>query len=288
MAAVAGGLKLMFRFFALVAFACIALPNSLHGNERDRFAEYDMEMFQRPKLPEPVRTRRFASGLTESWLKAIDRPDAELRRLVIDTLAIAYRRGVEGTRETEPRLLEVLDEPNLDLDVARAVANTLIVFDARDHDERLAQLVGTYGPPLGEIVEPALIAWESDALKPQWMARIDERSGSRKSIIRAMDGLAALGATDAADTLAKYVEDSSASFQVRVAAARSLGAIRASGNGSLVANLLNQTTTAVHVGPLLAIELLSRHDDPDSVTVLLDLAGHESTAIQSCRSRSQS
>ena len=67
-------------------------------------------------------------GFKELWLKALDRPDAELQRMVVDTLAIAHKRGMKGLSDAKPRMLELARKPDQNVDVLRAIAQTLIVM----------------------------------------------------------------------------------------------------------------------------------------------------------------
>ncbi len=132
-------------WICLAGWFIAAAPLHAQIIEYDQFDDYDLAMFDRPKLVWKAESKvEYGDGLIELWSRALDRPDAELQRLVIDTLAIAHRRGVEGVDAMKPRLIEMAKTPDQSLDVVRALSQTLIEFDASDQ-----------APVLGGIVKEA-------------------------------------------------------------------------------------------------------------------------------------
>ena len=69
-------------------------------------AAFDLAIDQAQELDPPVRVPRdglaFSEKLLPLWLEALDRPDAEPRRLAIDTLALAAERGMPGLDAAVP------------------------------------------------------------------------------------------------------------------------------------------------------------------------------------------
>src|SRR5438132_14361347 len=55
----------------------------------------DSPMYRAPELPEPPVVTAFPDA-RELWLKALARPEADLRCKAADTIALAHRRGTKG------------------------------------------------------------------------------------------------------------------------------------------------------------------------------------------------
>ena len=142
--------------------------------------EYDLEMYDNPGLVPLEYREQYSDDLKPLWMKALQRPDAELQRLVIDSIAIAHRRGVQGMGETAPRLIAILAKPGQSVDVSRAAVSALIELDRRDQAANLAAVAETYGPSFSRVVEPALARWKSPVMKDAWMQRVADASTVRR------------------------------------------------------------------------------------------------------------
>lgn len=247
----------------------------------DPFERYDLAMFARPSLPQTKFETAFTGGLKELWLKALQRPDAEVQRLTIDTLAIAHRRGLEGMNDAKPRLLELLNGPDQRLDVLRALAQTLIVLDAREQAAKLSELSALHGLSIASIVEPALAQWKSPAMQKAWLQRVTDAEAGQTMMTFAIDGLGAIENEDASEPLQKIVTTAGETTRLRMSASRALGRIHSSNLVDLAQTLVNEASGPVELNTLMAIELLDQHDDPDAIALLTELAAHESTAVQS-------
>lgn len=129
------------------------------------YSHHRMMMYDRPELTANKSYPVYQDGLKELWLRALERPDAELQRLVVDSFALAHHRGHPGMQEAIDRLAAILNEPETRLDVQRSVAQTLVVMEARQHADKLAELSKRYGASVAPIIEPALTRWRSDALQ---------------------------------------------------------------------------------------------------------------------------
>ncbi len=248
----------------------------------DQFDDYDLMMQERPKLSWIVERKiEFADGLKELWGRALDRPDAELQRLVIDTLAIAQQRGVEGLDELKPRLVEMAKKPDQPLDVVRALTQTLIAFDARDQASLLADLAKQHGAPIGQIVEPALAKWKSPELEQTWLARVNGPAAGNAMMILAIDGLVGIESERASEPLTKIVRNVGQSAQLRMAAARGLGELHDAGLVDLASDLVSLQSQPAELHPILAAQLLSRHSDPQAIELLTSMLDRDSTVVQS-------
>lgn len=263
----------------LVAVSVFAASSCAYGQER--FSEYDLMMFDRPSMPEADSERIFPDGLHEVWRKALDRPDAELQRLVIDTLGIAHRRGLEGIDAFEPRLIELAKQPNQRLDVLRAIAGTLVTLDARDQTELLAEMSQQHGLMIAEIVEPAFGQWKSPVLEDVWMERIRDGDAGQSLSLFAIDGLRQLGSTQAIEPLSRLLEKTGGTTQQRSSVARAMGEIQASGLVSKARGILDATSLHPQLNAVLAVHLLARHDDQETIELLQELALQRGAAVQS-------
>jgi HEAT repeat protein len=253
----------------------------VRGWAADPFGDYELAMYERPKL-ELARVRMdFPPGLKELWLRALERPDAELQRAVIDTLAIAHRKGLQGAAEAKPRLLELLGQPDQRLDVLRSIAQTLVVLDAREQAATLQQLSQQHGLSIAQIVEPALARWESPLVEPVWLRRIEAAEAGPAMLGLAIDGLGELGSVSASEPLQRLVRSAENSMGIRMSAARALGRIHPSGLVELARELADQTSRPADLNPVLAIELLAQHDDPAAIELLNRLVDLESSTVQS-------
>ncbi len=277
------GLSAFHRFILLVSLivtGCYVAPHRTGAAEL--FSEYDLSMYTRPSLRFGTSEEAiFPTGLKELWLKALDRPDAELQRMVIDTLSIAHQRGVEGLVDTVPRLCELAKDPSQNVDVLRAVAQALITMDARDQADTLAELASAHGASIGQIVEPALARWKSPVMQKAWLDRVTEANASQTMMTFAINGLGMLDSAEAVDPIKQLLNNTGESLQLRMTAARVLGELHKTELVDLAQSLLDLPSRPAELHPLLAIELLGRHDDPSAIELLTKLISHDSTVVQS-------
>lgn len=248
----------------------------------DQFDDYDLAMFDRPNLQSEDKSEvRYAEGLATLWERALDRPDAELQRLVIDTLAVAHRRGIEGIDALKPKLLEIAASEDQPLEVLRAIAQTLIEFDARDQAALLAELARKHGPSIGQIVEPALARWQSPVMQEDWLSRVRSPAAATSMMVIAIDGLAALESKEASEPLTRMVRDVGEPSQLRLTAARALAQLHETGLVDLAREVSEMPSQPEALHPLLATQLLARHVDPEAIALFQDLLNHGNTAVQS-------
>ncbi|PAY17011.1 hypothetical protein CKO51_23540 [Rhodopirellula sp. SM50] len=216
------------------------------------------------------------------WLEALSRSNAQLQRVTIDTIAIAHRRGMEGIDVALPALVELAGQSELDASVRRAAVRALIAMDARDQSPLLTMLAEKYGTAISSLVEPALVKWKSPEMSQQWLTRLSDTGARRQSLLIAIQGVGALELHDGSKPLRRYVRDVSLPGGIRLAAARSLGQLSASGLEPLAAELIGGAEgDGDVVADLLAIALLSRHSDPAAIKLLQSLMDRSSTVVQS-------
>lgn len=267
-----------------VAVCCVTMPRAAAAelySDVMLFSEYDLSMYVRPEIPVGESIVEYPAGLKELWFKALDRPHAELQRMVIDTLAIAHRRGVEGLTAAQPRLLELSKDPNQDIAVLRSIAQTLVVMEAREHADTLAELALQHGASIGQIVEPALAQWKSTELQQAWLERVTKANSSQTMMTLAINGLGMLDSTEATEPIKKLLYNTGESLALRLAAARVLGQMYETGLVDVAQRLLDLPSRPRELHPLLAIQLLGRHDDPEAIEFLTKLIADDSTVVQS-------
>ncbi|QEF97965.1 hypothetical protein Mal15_20110 [Stieleria maiorica] len=214
------------------------------------------------------------------WLNALAKPNAQLQRVTVDTIAIAHRRGMDGIDAALPALVDLAGQSELALSVRRAAVRALIEMDARDQAPLLAALADQHGPAISALVEPALVRWKSPERSPQWLERLRDPGSPRQSLVNAIQGIGALQLQDGSDLLARYVRDTTQPAGIRLAAARSLGQLSGSGLVPLAGDLIGKDDGDM-VADLMAIALMSRHTDPDAIDLLRSMMDRDSTAVQS-------
>ena len=273
------------RFFSLWIFSfCLASVVVLQGrcvSAASPFDVYDLEMHSRPQLPDGPLVYTFPDGLLEVWSKAVDRPDPELQRMVIDSIVIANRRGMPNIESMRDKLTEQLRKPKQDLTVLIATAGALIAFDQSDMAEELANLAQQRGKRLQRVVEPALIDWKSNAVDKLWLSRLKQTTVSDEMLELAIKGVAATGNSSAADDLESLVRAPERSFGVRLQAAGSLGALDETRSLKIAREISGANDTREPLRSLMAVALLNNRRDSQSVEFLKRLAHHPNSVVQS-------
>jgi hypothetical protein len=230
--------------------------------------EYPKSVYRVPPAPIPL------------WQRALERDDAELRRMTIDTIAMAKRRGMPEIEQFTPQLVRIATAGDSASEVRRAAVNALIAFEAKDHAKTLAEVSQRYGRSIAMLVEPALIKWKSDVLADSWRQRLSDPGLDSRRLRYAIEGIGAIRDLASSDELKSIVLDRFRSSQLRMAAARSLGLIHSQGLDEL-AQTLAQRDSNRSLNALLGIALLAQHDAAASIDLLKELASRPTTAVQS-------
>ncbi|TWT92007.1 HEAT repeat domain-containing protein [Stieleria varia] len=251
-----------------------------HLSAADPFARYEMQMYHRPELPTQQQRERFPEGIVELWAKALQRPDPQLQRMMVDQIADAYRRGMPGLESFIPTMVELAEKPDQSLDVVRAVAQTLITMEAKDHTDRLARWAVRYGLPIGKHVEPVLAQWQSTAMREQWIARINQSANNDSELLLAINGAGAIGLDSVVNQLTQWVIDESQSPSIRMAAARALASIDHEGVAATAGQILQGTRQNPMLDEILAVELLRKQTDKQLIPLLSRLADSKTSAVQ--------
>lgn len=207
----------------------LALVACLVPAARGYDALIDSPMYRDPDVPLPRVITVFPEekGL---WLKALGRPEVELRAEAAAAITRARRRGVKGLETTVAPLRAALDQPDQHPAVVLAVAQTLIVLDAREAAPSLFRAAQDGGTDVRDLVEPVLARWDYRPARAVWLARLQESGIARADLVRAIRGLAELREGQAAEPLRRMVLSERVPGPTRLEAARALDRL---GGGSL-------------------------------------------------------
>jgi len=234
--------------------------------------EVDAARHADPVIPTPPTITRFSSKLKPLWLEALAHPEADLRREAAQTIAIAHEQGMTGLDEAIDPLAEILDAADQHPAVMLACARTLIVLEARDKAPRLLKHALGGSLDMAQIVEPALARWGFRPARQAWLERLADSGTPRRRLVLAVRGLGELKDPKAAPALRAMVLAGDRAADVRLEAARALGAIQTEGLEPLARSLAADKSPRAIVDRLVAASLLSGHKDEPARAVLLDLA----------------
>jgi HEAT repeat protein len=237
-------------------------------------------MYRNPNLPVPPIEPVFADGLKELWLRALARPEVEMRLQAANTIALAHERGMKGLDSTIAPLTLALDATDQNPAVRLAAAQTLIALDARQAAPNLLARAqaGEGDVAFREAVEPALARWDHRPARAMWLARIDAAATPARSLVLAIRGLATVREEQAVPRLRALVASEEVSGPIRLEAARALGILRAEGLEK-DAEALAAALPRGLVGRLAAPQLLRRHKSPAAIATLGRLARDPEPAV---------
>ncbi|MEE2936295.1 MAG: hypothetical protein VYA84_09905, partial [Planctomycetota bacterium] len=247
---------------------------------RDPYSAYKLDMYVRPKISLGTSYLVHQEGLKELWLKALDRPDPGLQRMVVDPVAIAHERGVPDLEETIDRMVELLQDPETRDDLSRAIVQALVNMDARQHAGPIGEFSKRDGSSVTTLVESALARWESDVLVDVWLQRVREGTAGAVPTVLAIEGLGALQVSEAADAIEGIATNPGQPAKLRMVAARTLGGIRNEGTMEIARKILTQSSPFPELPAILAIELLSFNDSDAAIELLTQLLNADRTAVR--------
>src|SRR5947209_8628966 len=132
----------------------------LHPSSFLLSSEIDSPMYKSPDLPAPRVVVVFPEEAIGMWLKALERPEADMRCKAADAIALAQRRGVKRLAVTVAPLLAALDRPDQHPTVRLPVAQALIALEAKEAAPSLFRHAQSGSNDLRDIIEPALARWD--------------------------------------------------------------------------------------------------------------------------------
>ncbi len=239
----------------------------------------DSPMYRLPPLPAPAVEVVFPERAKALWLKALKRPEADLRCKAAETITRAKQRGVQGLESTVAPLLEAFDQPEQHPAVRLAIAQALIALEAREAAPSLLRQVPSGPGDLRDAVEPALARWKYQPAAAMWLARLDDPRAAVHSLTLAMRGLAALGEDRAVERLRQLALADRTDRAVRLEAGRALALLRSEALEANAETLLAEPAAHGLVPRLVAAELLRHHRGDRAVRLLQRLAADEEPAV---------
>jgi HEAT repeat protein len=128
------------------------------------------------------------------------------------------------------------------------------------------------GNDLRSLIEPALARWDFKPMRGEWLKRLQDPATPSRSMILAIQGLGAVGESDAAGPLLAMVLDANQAKPIRLEAARSLGMLRTSGLEKDAQQLASDSSSRGMVSRVAAAQLLQKHQSSEAVSLLQRLA----------------
>jgi HEAT repeat protein len=223
-------------------------------------------------------TRVFSPALKPLWLEAVARPDAETRRMAIDTIGIAVERGMQGWEDATARLRELL-RSDRDPTVRRAAARALVAIDARDAADDLRDAVERDGLLVALVVEPALARWRHPAMRQVWRERLKDPAAERARLLLAIDAVRETGDAAAGESLLAIVRGGDRDAALRLAAATAAGRLGSADLSAVADELTRQHAVPPALGRLLAVRLLESQTDDAAVEIVERLARDPEPAV---------
>ncbi len=267
---IAIALSLFFLFFAP-----LRLCARLFGAEDP----IDSPMYKLPDLPVPVEVKVFPDKTLGLWLKALERPEVDLKCKAADAIALAGRRGVKGLETAVGPLLAALDRQDQDSAVRLSAAQALIALDVREAAPSLLRQAASGGSEMRSLVEPALARWAYRPARAAWSERLRDPAAPPLALVLAARGLAAVGEQSDGDRLRELVLSERTPGGVRLEAARALAVLRPSGLEKDAERLASDATPRGLVARLAAASLLRRHTGAEAVRLLQGLAQDPEPAV---------
>jgi HEAT repeat protein len=197
------------------------------------------------------------------WLRAIERPEADMRCKAAGAVVLAHRRGTKGLESTIAPLRQVVTKDKR-ASVQLAAARALVALDARQAAADLFEQARSGSSEMRDVVEPALARWDHRPARAMWLDRLAaDAQTPLRSLVLAIRGLAAVGEGKAADRLLELVLSERTPRLIRLESARALAVLRTEGLEKDAEKLGSD-----NVGRLLAVSLLGRHKSKESIRLL--------------------
>ena len=245
---------------------------------RGFIAEFDSPKDQDPFIPplEPVIT--FSPELLPLWLVALDRDEADLKRLVAETIAAARREGWHEVDGAAAPLIRQFGSESNDRMTREAIASTLVQLDARQAADVFFDRVKSAGLPLATIIEPALARWQDSRMEDIWLARLsNEHSNSPRQYL-AIQCLGLIKSRTAVEPLLKLAGSPLTAATFRMIAAEALSEIGDEANVALAEKLYG-AERAKRIDRIIAAKILRGQTGQSATALLSNLAQDSQTSV---------
>jgi HEAT repeat protein len=235
-------------------------------------------MYKSPDIPMPRVEVVFPERLTELWLKALARPETDLKCKAADAIALARRRGMKELETTIAPLRAALDQADQHPTVRLAVARTLIALEARETAPSLWQQAQSGSRELRDLVEPALARWDYRPARSIWLERLRDPATARQNLMLAIQALGTVHEDKAAEGILALVR-SNREGAVRLEAARALGSLRGDGLEKDAENVAADASPHAVLFRAAAAVLLQQHRSEQAIRLLRRLADDPEPAV---------
>ncbi len=168
--------------------------------------EIDHPMHRRPQLGTVIWRKTFSDRLKPLWRQALERPEAELRRIGADTVAIAVQRGMSGLKRWSNHCSRFWNPTRIRW-FAGPAAHALIAIDARGSASQLYSAAQNDGLAMALIVEPTLARWKYPAIHELWLGRLQQEDPERNMLLLAVEGLGVVSEHRAVEGLIALLDD---------------------------------------------------------------------------------
>jgi hypothetical protein len=226
----------------------------------------DSPMYRIPYLPEPKMVPTFPRGAKELWLKALERPEADMRLKAAEAITLAHRTGVKGMDTTIKALQEALDKAEEHPAVRLAAAKALVALNARTSAASLWRQAEAGGNDFRDLVEPVMARWDYKPARAVWLERLD-KADTRKLVL-AIQSLATVRESKAAEPLEKLIMAERTPRAIRLEAARALAILRTEGLEKDAEALAKDAGPRSLVGRIAAVSLLQNHKSKEAIALL--------------------
>ncbi len=225
-----------------------------------------------PEIALPKVVRTFPEKLPALWLEALGRPEADLRCQAALAIAKAHSLGMTGLQSTTPTLVRELDLVGQHPSVHLAIAKALVVLDAKEASAPLFKLASSGDLELREIIEPALARWGYAPAKEDWLKRLEQPAPRGRMAVLAIQSLATAGEAKAVPRLRELVFATESPAQIRLEAAKALGALRMTGAEADAEKLAADASAKGMIHRLAGAWLLRKHGGDDAIRRLRGFA----------------
>ena len=232
-----------------------------------------------PPIPPRVKLRLEDTPYKPLWLRALARPEVELRRLAAESIARAHRMGFPGLEDTADPLMKLLSESGESPRVRIAAARALVALNASQAAPGFFEHVRSANRGFCEVAEPALARWRYEPMRAVWLERLQDSGTSHRQLMLAIDGLSTFREEQAIARLSQLAMSQVQRADVRLRAARGLGNIQRSGLEETAGTLAGRNDSLRIVDRLVAASLLRHHSGSTAQDLLMQLAVDAEPAI---------
>lgn len=267
------GLSLIVLLAAGNRFSQPCAAQNSRTTTRVQIEEPELMMFRDPELKMPDAVRHLPVSYLELWIEALGGPEQDLKREMAMNIRRAHGEGFRDCSDATDALIAVLNDDTAPREVMVEVARALIALDARNHSEKLKEVLkNDAGTQFQRIVERALATWHDGGMLTEWQQRLTAEKIPRYRRLLALQCLALLpeSMTDSQKlhTELQHLMMASRDTAIQLEAARTLGRVRKSGLEDVAQGYLTASGNDASRQQLAGVYLLLHHSSDTSRRLL--------------------